>query len=283
MRDVRCAARAAGLRREARKTVTIVFSDLKGSTSLGEQLDSESLREALGVYFDEMRVVIERHGGTVEKFIGDAIMAVFGLAAVREDDAIRAVRAAREMQLRLVDVNADLRRRWGIALENRTGVNTGEVVAGDPATGQRLVTGDTVNTAARLEQAAPAGEVLIGQITYDLVRDAVDVELSKPWNSRARPTRSRRTGSSRSWVRGRIGGDSRLRCWSVRGAGATRRGGARDPRIAACPTPDRRCGAGVGKSRSSMSSLHPTTGARARCAGAASRTVTALPSGRSRR
>ena len=163
-------------RREGRRTVTIVFSDLKGSTSLGEQLDSESLREALGVYFDEMRAIIERHGGTVEKFIGDAIMAVFGLAAVREDDALRAVRAARDMQLRLVQVNADLRQRWGIALENRTGVNTGEVVAGDPATGQRLVTGDTVNTAARLEQAAPVGEVLLGQITYDLVRDAVDVE-----------------------------------------------------------------------------------------------------------
>ena len=163
-------------RREGRRTVTIVFSDLKGSTSLGEQLDSESLREALGVYFDEMRAIIERHGGTVEKFIGDAIMAVFGLAAVREDDALRAVRAARDMQLRLVQVNADLRQRWGIALENRTGVNTGEVVAGDPATGQRLVTGDTVNTAARLEQAAPVGEVLLGQITYDFVRDAVDVE-----------------------------------------------------------------------------------------------------------
>ena len=163
-------------RREGRRTVTIVFSDLKGSTSLGEQLDSESLREALGVYFDEMRAIIERHGGTVEKFIGDAIMAVFGLAAVREDDAIRAVRAARDMQLGLQHVNAELRRRWGITLENRTGVNTGEVVAGDPSTGQRLVTGDTVNTAARLEQAAPPGEVLIGQLTYDLVRDAVDVE-----------------------------------------------------------------------------------------------------------
>jgi class 3 adenylate cyclase/tetratricopeptide (TPR) repeat protein len=165
------------LRREARKTVTIVFSDLKGSTNLGEQLDSESLREALGIYFDEMRAVIERHGGTVEKYIGDAIMAVFGLPVVREDDALRAVRAAREMQLRLVHVNAELRQRWGIEFENRTGVNTGEVVAGDPATGQRLVTGDTVNTAARLEQAAPTGEVLIGQLTYDLVRDAVEVEL----------------------------------------------------------------------------------------------------------
>ena len=164
------------VRREARKTVTIVFSDLKGSTSLGEQLDSESLREALSIYFDEMRAVIERHGGTVEKFIGDAIMAVFGLTAVREDDALRAVRAARDMQLRLVHVNEALRQRWGIELENRTGVNTGEVVAGDPAAGQRLVTGDTVNTAARLEQAAPSGEVLIGQLTYDLVRDAVDVE-----------------------------------------------------------------------------------------------------------
>ncbi|MGQ0608034.1 MAG: ATP-binding protein [Chloroflexota bacterium] len=166
--------------REVRKTVTIVFSDLKGSTSLGEQLDTESLREALTVYFDAMKAVLQRHGGTVEKYIGDAIMAVFGLPIVHEDDALRAVRAAGEMQQRLVEVNDELERRWGIRLENRTGVNTGEVVAGDPASGQRLVTGDTVNTAARLEQAAPASEVLIGPITQQLVRHAVQVEPVEP-------------------------------------------------------------------------------------------------------
>ncbi len=99
--------------REVRKTVTIVFSDLKGSTSLGEQLDTESLREALTVYFDAMKAVLQRHGGTVEKYIGDAIMAVFGLPIVHEDDALRAVRAASEMQERLVEVNDELERRWG--------------------------------------------------------------------------------------------------------------------------------------------------------------------------
>ena len=166
--------------REVRKTVTIVFSDLKGSTSLGERLDTESLRDALTVYFDAMKAVLQRHGGTVEKYIGDAIMAVFGLPIVHEDDALRAVRAASEMQRRLVEVNDELERRWGIRLENRTGVNTGEVVAGDSATGQRLVTGDTVNTAARLEQAAPATEVLIGPVTYQLVRHAVEVEAVEP-------------------------------------------------------------------------------------------------------
>src|SRR6478672_11435044 len=140
---------------ETRKVVTVVFSDLKGSTSLGEALDSESLREVMTRYFEEMRVILQRHGGTVEKYIGDAIMAVFGLPRIREDDALRAVRAAHAMQSTLATLNEELDERWGVRLVNRTGVNTGEVVAGDPTTGQRLVTGDTVNVAARLEQAAP--------------------------------------------------------------------------------------------------------------------------------
>ena len=165
---------------EVRKTVTVVFSDLKGSTTLGEQLDTEALREVLNVYFNEMRAVLERHGGTVEKYIGDAIMAVFGLPKLHEDDATRAVRAAFEMKQTLERVNEDLDRRWGVRLQNRTGVNTGVVVAGDVSTGQRLVTGDTVNTAARLEQAAPACEILIGDPTYRLVRDAVEVEPVEP-------------------------------------------------------------------------------------------------------
>jgi class 3 adenylate cyclase/tetratricopeptide (TPR) repeat protein len=165
---------------EVRRTVSVVFCDLKGSTSLGERLDTESLRDVLNVYFNEMRVVLERHGGTVEKYIGDAIMAVFGLPRLHEDDALRAVRAAFEMKQQLEVVNERLEARWGVRLENRTGVNTGEVVAGDVSSGQRLVTGDTVNTAARLEQAAPALEVLIGDPTYRLVRDAVEVEPVEP-------------------------------------------------------------------------------------------------------
>jgi class 3 adenylate cyclase/tetratricopeptide (TPR) repeat protein len=165
---------------EVRKTVTIVFSDLKGSTSLGERLDTESLREVLSRYFTAMQAVLERHGGTVEKYIGDAIMAVFGLPVAHEDDAVRAVRAAAEMREVLATLNEGLEQAYGVRLENRTGVNTGEVVAGDVTHGQRLVTGDAVNVAARLEQNAPALEVLVGESTYRLVRDAVVVEPVEP-------------------------------------------------------------------------------------------------------
>jgi predicted ATPase/class 3 adenylate cyclase len=179
---------------EVRRTVSVVFCDLKGSTNLGETLDTESLREVLNVYFREMRTVLERHGGTVEKYIGDAIMAVFGLPRLHEDDAIRAVRAAHEMQEALGRVNERLEAGWGVRLENRTGVNTGEVVAGDVTAGQRLVTGDTVNTAARLEQAAAPMEVLVGEATYRLVRDAVEVEpvLSLELKGKAEPVRAYR-------------------------------------------------------------------------------------------
>jgi class 3 adenylate cyclase/tetratricopeptide (TPR) repeat protein len=176
---------------EVRKTVTMVFCDLKGSTSLGEKLDSESLREVLSVYFAAMRRVLERHGGTVEKYIGDAIMAVFGLPRLHEDDALRAVRAAFEMRTALQDLNVRLKATWGVSLENRTGVNTGEVVAGDPTTGQRLATGDTVNVAARLEQAAPVGEVLIGETTFRLVKNAVTAEPVEPLELKGKSGRVR--------------------------------------------------------------------------------------------
>ncbi|MFL6127681.1 MAG: adenylate/guanylate cyclase domain-containing protein [Mycobacteriales bacterium] len=165
---------------EVRKTVTVVFSDLKGSTDLAEHVDPESVRELLNRYFDEMRQVLERHGGVVEKYIGDAIMAVFGLPRVHEDDALRAVRATADMQRALVELNAELHGTWGVRLANRTGVNTGEVVAGDAAGGQRLVTGDAVNVAARLEQAAGELQVLLGESTYRLVRHRVDVEPLEP-------------------------------------------------------------------------------------------------------
>jgi class 3 adenylate cyclase/tetratricopeptide (TPR) repeat protein len=166
--------------REVRKTVTIVFSDLKGSTSMGERLDSESLREVMTRYFEVMSAVLVRHGGRVEKYIGDAIMAVFGLPRLHEDDALRAVRAAAEMRDALRALNDELESGYGVRLANRTGVNTGEVVTGDPSAQQRLVIGDPVNVAARLEQAAPALEVLIGEPTYRLVRSAVEVEPVEP-------------------------------------------------------------------------------------------------------
>src|SRR5215212_3917243 len=166
--------------RETRKTVTVLFADVTGSTALGEQLDPESLRALMSRYFADMKAIIERHGGHVEKFIGDAVMAVFGIPVVHEDDALRAVRAAGEIRDRLAELNTELTASRGLAIRFRTGLYTGEVVAGDPATGQTLVTGDTVNTAARLEQAAPPGEILLGLPTYRLVRDAVTVEPVEP-------------------------------------------------------------------------------------------------------
>ena len=166
---------------ELRKVVTIVFSDLKGSTSLGEALDPEAVREVEARYFEAMRAPLLAHGGTLEKYIGDAIMAVFGFPKVREDDALRAVRAAHGMQRALAALNVELEREYGVTLANRTGVNTGPVVANsDPNANQQIVTGDTVNVAARLEQSAPAQEVLIGELTYQLVRDHVVIEAVEP-------------------------------------------------------------------------------------------------------
>jgi len=165
---------------QARKTVTVLFCDLVGSTALGERLDSESLREVMDRYFAEMARIVEGHGGIVEKYIGDAVMAVFGLPRAHEDDALRAVRAASEMGRTLSSLNIELERLWGVALSNRTGVNTGEVVVGDAASGQRLATGDAVNVAARLEQRAPVGQILIGPLTHRLVKDSVIVETVEP-------------------------------------------------------------------------------------------------------
>jgi class 3 adenylate cyclase len=165
---------------EFRKVVTIVFCDLLDSTRLGERLDPESLRQVITRYFEVMSDVLGRHGGTIEKFIGDAVMAVFGTPKVREDDALRAVRAAVEMRTALEQLNESLEARWGVRLQARTGVNTGEVIAGDPALSQGFVSGDAVNVAARLEQAAAAGEILIGEHTHRLVRDAARVEPIQP-------------------------------------------------------------------------------------------------------
>ena len=159
--------------REVRKTVTAVFCDLVGSTALAERNDPEVLKPILGGYFEEMRVAVERHGGLVEKFIGDAVVAVFGIPQAHEDDALRAVRAAVEMRERLASLGAEA----PVELACRIGLTTGEVLVGRED--QPLI-GDTMNTAARLESAAEPGEILIGETTYRLVRDAVVAEPVEP-------------------------------------------------------------------------------------------------------
>jgi predicted ATPase/class 3 adenylate cyclase len=158
---------------DVRKTVTILFADLTGSTELGERLDPETLRSVTFRYFDEMRAVLEYHGGTVEKFAGDDVMAVFGVPTLHEDDAMRAVRAAEDMLAALDRLNDELDRGWGVRLEFRIGINTGEVVTSESPAEKTLATGDAVNLAKRIQQAAEPGEVLLGKETYRYVRDHV--------------------------------------------------------------------------------------------------------------
>jgi class 3 adenylate cyclase len=160
----------------ARKTVTVVFADVVRSTALVDRLEPESTRWALDRFFESMRGVVESHGGTVEKFIGDAVMAVFGIPVLHEDDALRAVRGATEMREALGRLNRELERSLGVTVEMRVGVETGEVVTGDAADGLEFVTGDPVIVAARLQTAAGPGEVLIGESTFRLVRHAVIAE-----------------------------------------------------------------------------------------------------------
>jgi class 3 adenylate cyclase/ketosteroid isomerase-like protein/tetratricopeptide (TPR) repeat protein len=169
-------APASARGREVRKTLTVVFADLAGSTALQEQLDPESARRVMTRFYDRMRGVLEAHGGRLEKLIGDAVLGVFGRPSVREDDALRAVRAAAAMVSALDALNEELDRTWGVRLRMRTGVNTGELVVGE--TGELV--GDTMNIAARLEHAAAEGEVLVGEPTWRLVHHAVELEPITP-------------------------------------------------------------------------------------------------------
>jgi class 3 adenylate cyclase len=148
--------------RVRRKTVTVLFCNVTGSTALEERLDPESFRLVMRRYFDTARRVIEHHGGTVEKFIGDAVMAVFGVPVLREDDALRAVRAATGLREEIAVLNLELEANFGTTVSVRTGMNTGRVVVG---TEERLATGDAVNLAAHLEQAAAPGEIIVGEQT----------------------------------------------------------------------------------------------------------------------
>jgi class 3 adenylate cyclase/tetratricopeptide (TPR) repeat protein len=154
---------------EGRKTVTVLFCDLVAYTELAGRLDPEALRHLMLLFFERAAAVIEGHGGTVEKFVGDEVMAVFGVPVVHEDDALRAVRAA----LAVRECVAELDRDSDAHLEVRIGVNTGEVVTGDPSAGHGFASGEAVAVGKRLEQAAAPGEIVLGKSTHRLVEHAV--------------------------------------------------------------------------------------------------------------
>ena len=161
---------------ESRRQVSVLFTDLAGSTDLAHRLDPETLHLVMGDYFDAARTAVARHGGRIEKFIGDAVMAVFGFPRANEDDALRAVRAAWDMRQLIDQANDELRRRWDVELAIRTGVATGNVVASDRTTGEPFVIGTSVNLAARLEQRAGTGEILLDGITRRIARNAIEAE-----------------------------------------------------------------------------------------------------------
>ena len=160
--------------------MTVFFSDVAGSTQLGEQLDAEVVRGVMNRYFDAVSSALERHGGHIEKFIGDAVVALFGVPAAHEDDALRCVRAAVEAREAVRVLGDDLHTRLGVQLGVRIGIATGEVVVGASPAARTIATGDTMNTAARLQQAAPVGEILIGAATHRLVHESVIAEEVEP-------------------------------------------------------------------------------------------------------
>jgi len=160
--------------------VTVFFSDVAGSTQLGEQLDAEAVRVVMNRYFSAVSSALERHGGHIEKFIGDAVVALFGVPAAHEDDALRCVRAAVEAREAIRALGDDIDSRLGVQLGVRIGIATGEVVVGASPVARTIATGDTMNTAARLQQAAPVGEILIGAATHRLVYGSVIAEGVEP-------------------------------------------------------------------------------------------------------
>ncbi len=165
---------------ERRKVVTVVFADVVGSTELGERVDAETLRWAMQRWFAAMGQTVERHGGTVERYVGDALMAVFGIPVAHEDDALRAVRTALDMRDEVAELHEELHGARGVELAVRIGLNTGEAVTGAAVAGGSFTTGDAVNVAARLEQAARPGEILLGRDTHRLVAHAVEAEAVEP-------------------------------------------------------------------------------------------------------
>ena len=179
-----CAApmvETAGLAREERKVVTVLFADLVGFTSRSEQLDPEDVRAFLSPYYARLRRELERFGGTVEKFIGDAVMALFGAPVAHEDDPERAVRAALAIRDWVVEQEADL--------QLRIAVNTGEalVALGAHASqGEGMASGDVVNTTARLQTAAPVNGILVGETTYRATAEVITYRAAEPVSAKGK-------------------------------------------------------------------------------------------------
>ncbi len=175
-----------------RKTVTVLFCDVVGSTALGETRDPEVVRLVMTRYHETMKTLIESYGGSVEKFIGDALMAVFGLPAAHEDDAVRAVRAAAAMRAAVEPLNASLAAEQGVTIALRTGLTTGEVIAGDSLSGGTYATGDAVNTAARLQAVAEPGEIILDEATMRLTGEVARLDPIAPLSvkGKAEPVRA---------------------------------------------------------------------------------------------
>jgi len=168
------------VRQESRKRVSVLFIDIVGSTALAEQLDPEPLRLIMDRYFAACAAAIGDHGGAVEKFIGDAVLAVFGAVATHEDDAARATRAAVSALSRLRELSAEFDAKYGVNLEARCGICTGDVVVIMPPGGDFRVVGDAVNTASRLQTAAGPGEILLDADTAIMIRRAIGIEPIAP-------------------------------------------------------------------------------------------------------
>ena len=165
---------------EERKLVTVLFTDIVGSTAKAEQMDPEDVRARLAPYYVRLRTELERFGGTVEKFIGDAVVALFGAPVAHEDDPERAVRAAFAVCRAIDELNAE--DEW-LDLQVRVGVNTGEalvVVGARASEGEGVASGDVMNTAARLQSAAPINGILVGELTYVATRDSIEYADAEP-------------------------------------------------------------------------------------------------------
>src|SRR5213080_183848 len=165
---------------EERKLVTVLFTDIVGSTAKAENMDPEDVRARLAPYYVRLRTELEHFGGTVEKFIGDAVVALFGAPVAHEDDPERAVRAAFAVCRAIDELNAE--DEW-LDLQVRVGVNTGEalvVVGARASEGEGVASGDVMNTAARLQSAAPVDGILVGELTHAATRDSIEYRAAEP-------------------------------------------------------------------------------------------------------
>jgi class 3 adenylate cyclase/tetratricopeptide (TPR) repeat protein len=180
-----------------RKVVTVMFADVSGFTALAERHDPESLQQVMSRYFDEMRRVVELHGGTVDKVIGDAMLVLFGVPVLHEDDAVRAARCSLEMRAALDTLNDEIDARWGERLRIHTGINTGEVIVGPGDDGQPVTWGDAVNVARRLQESAARGDILVGPVTARLLHGIARLSPVTPMllTSRAAPVEAWRLQS----------------------------------------------------------------------------------------